>query len=458
MNDITFSSATALAGAIRRKELSALEVLEAHLAHIARHNARLNAIVTLDAEGALARARAADAALARREVWGPLHGLPMTLKDSHAVAGMRTTAGYPPLADHVPPEDGAVAARLKSAGAIILGKTNVPVLLADFQTENPIFGRSNNPWDLARTPGGSSGGAAAALAAGLTPLEIGSDFGGSIRIPAHWCGVYGLKTTEHRLSRIGHIPNLPGLPRATRILGVMGPLARDVDDLALAFGILAGADGRDTDVPPLPLRPEEPPPLAGLRIAWAPAFPGTPVAADIRQAIEQLAATLEREGSRVEERLPDLSFSQQRALFDELAGQVTTAFRPAEPGAQPVLLSDYLRALHQRDAFILAWEQFLETWDVLLCPAAMSAAIAHCPIGAPLSVEGQPARYAQMTDYVTPFNLTGHPAMVLPLGPDRAGLPIGVQMVGRRWGEERLLAIAKSLAQVMPGYQRPAGY
>ena len=436
MDDIVFSTAAALAAAIRAKQVSALDVLEAHLAQIARHNPRLNAIVTLDEEGARRRAREADAALARGDLWGPLHGVPLTLKDSHAVAGMRTTAGYEPLAHYVPAEDGAVAARLRAAGAIILGKTNVPVLLADFQSDNPIFGRTNNPWDLSRTPGGSSGGAAAALAAGMTPLEVGSDFGGSIRLPAHFCGLFGLKTTEHRVSRIGHIPNLPGLPRATRILGVMGPLARDLDDLELAARILVGADGRDTDAPPLPWRDEAPPPFRALRVAWAEAFPGAPVAADVRQGLARLAAELDRLGCRVEERLPALDFARQRALFDELSTQITTVFRPQPEGAPPLTLAQYLTALDERDGFILAWERFFETWDVLLCPVGMTAAFTHRPTGAPLTVDGREVAYWRMTDHTCPFNLTGHPAVVLPLGLDRDGLPLGVQLVGRRWGEE----------------------
>src|SRR5438093_3960768 len=190
MQNLNFSTATELAAAILERRLSSLEVVDAHLAQIARHNPQLNAVVTLDEEGARQRAREADAALARGELWGPLHGVPMTLKDGHSTAGMRTTAGYPPLADYVPEENGTVAARLKAAGAIIMGKTNVSELLMDIQSNNPIFGRTNNPWNVERTPGGSSGGAAAALAAGMTPLEIGSDFGGSIRIPAHFCGLF----------------------------------------------------------------------------------------------------------------------------------------------------------------------------------------------------------------------------------------------------------------------------
>ena len=231
MQSLTSLTATQLAAAIREGRTSSVEVMEAHLAEIAARNPALNAIITLDEEGALSRAREADAALARGEVWGPLHGVPMTLKDGHSTSGMRTTAGYAPLAEYVPEQDGTVAARLKGAGAIIMGKTNVSELLMDIQASNPIFGRTSNPYDPTRTSGGSSGGAAAALAAHMTPLEIGSDFAGSIRIPAHFCGVYALKPTEHRVSMYGHIPDLPGSIRSQRFMWSIGPLARSLEDL-----------------------------------------------------------------------------------------------------------------------------------------------------------------------------------------------------------------------------------
>src|SRR5213078_2116751 len=229
------------------------EVLEAHLAQIDTHNAALNAIVTMDAERARERAREADKALARGELWGPLHGVPFTLKDAHATAGMRTTTGFPPLADYVPQEDSTVTARLKAAGGILLGKTNVAMMLGDYQTTNPIFGRTNNPWNIERTPGGSSGGAAAALAAGMTPFDIGTDLSASIRIPAHFCGVFCLKPTEQRVSLAGLIPDPRGTPRSVRIMSCIGPMARTVEDLPLLYPIIAGPDGRDTEVPPVPV-------------------------------------------------------------------------------------------------------------------------------------------------------------------------------------------------------------
>src|SRR5437660_8215093 len=238
--DIVFSSTTQLAAAIRAGHVSATEVLQAHLAQIARHNPALNAIITMDAEQARKRAHEADESLTRGEVWGPLHGVPFTLKDAHATAGMRTTTGFPPL-DHVPHEDSTVTARLKAAGGILLGKTNVAMMLADYQTTNPIFGRTNNPWNIERTPGGSSGGAAAALAAGMTPFDIGTDLSASIRIPAHFCGLFGLSPTEQRVPLTGLLPGLPG-PRSVRIMSCIGPMARTVEDLALLYAIIAGPD------------------------------------------------------------------------------------------------------------------------------------------------------------------------------------------------------------------------
>jgi len=279
--ELVFSTATALAAAIQAKQVSALEMLEAHLAQIERHNPALNAVVTLDAAGARQRAQQADAALARGEVWGPLHGVPFTLKDAHATAGMRTTTGFPNLANHVPQEDSTVTARLKTAGGILVGKTNVAMLLADpAQSDNPLFGHTNNPWNVARTPGGSSGGAAAAVAAGMIPFDIGTGLAGSIRIPAHFCGLFGLKPTEQRVSLAGLLPGLSA-PRSLRIMSCIGPIARSVADLALLFAIIAGPDERDSEVQPVPIAEVPHLELKQLRIAIAPTLANLPVATAI---------------------------------------------------------------------------------------------------------------------------------------------------------------------------------
>jgi amidase len=455
--DIVFASTTQLATAIRAGHVSASEVLEAHLAQIDKHNAALNAVITLDAGRAYERAREADEALARGEVWGPLHGVPFTLKDAHATAGMRTTTGFPPLADYVPKVDSPVAARLKAAGGNLMGKTNVHMMLGDpAQSINPIFGRTKNPWNSERTPGGSSGGAAAALAAGMTPFEIGTDLTGSIRIPAHFCGVFGLKPTEQRVPLTGLIPGLPG-PRSIRIMSCIGPMARTVEDLALLLAVIAGPDGRDTDVAPVPVEEMPQLELNRLRIAFAPTFPGFPVAAEMRKAVEEFAGRLSALGAVVEEAaLPQVDFQQELASASALMGMMMGAFQPEE-NERPTRLSHYLEALDIRDRSIAAWEQFFEKWDVLVCPPSMMTAFPHCEPGASLLVDSQEVSYWMVSAHSTVFNYTGHPAVVLPYKLDRDGLPLGIQMVGKRWSDSRLLAMAKALSAVTGTFQRPPG-
>ncbi len=457
MMDIVFSSTTQLAAAIRAGHVSATEVLEAHLAQIERHNPALNAIVTMDIEQAHKRAREADEALARGELWGPLHGVPFTLKDAHATAGMRTTTGFPPL-DHVPQEDSTVTARLKAAGGILIGKTNLYVMLADpAQSTNPIFGRTNNPWNIERTPGGSSGGAAAALAAGMTSFDIGTDLSGSIRIPAHFCGLFGLKPTEQRVSLTGLIPGLP-TPRSVRIMSCIGPMARTVEDLALLYSIIAGPDGRDTEVQPVPVDEVPTLELKHLRIAFAPTFPGFPVAAEIRDAVKALAQQLGPFCAAVEEAaLPEVDFNQELLRAGALIGMMIGVFQPEEQ-ERPITLAQYLEALHRRDQSIIAWEQFFEKWDALLCPPSIVTAFPHCEPGSPLRVDDQEVAYWMVSSHSTLFNYTGHPAVVLPYQLDRDGLPLGIQLVRKRWDESRLLAMAQALSEVTGAFQRPPGY
>lgn len=340
--DGIFASTVELAAAIRAGRISAAEALDAHLAQIERHNGTLNAVVIIDAEAARKRAGEADAAQARGENWGPLHGVPHTLKDAHSTAGMRSTVGFPPFANHVAKEDGTVAARLKAAGSVLVGKTNTAMLLGDYQSGNPLFGRTNNPWNIERTPGGSSGGAAAALAAGMTPFEIGTDMSASIRLPAHFCGVFGLKPTENRVSLHGGFPDPQGLPRTVRILSCIGPMARTVDDLALLYGIIAGSDGHDTEVKPVPLDKMPETGLKGLRVAHAPTFPGVPVADEIRNAVENLARRMESAGAIVEqERLPEIDFLADLQSTGELIGMMLGAVQEDGP---PVSLKQYLEA------------------------------------------------------------------------------------------------------------------
>jgi amidase len=332
------------------------------------------------------------------------------------------------------------------------------MMLADpAQTINPIFGRTKNPWNIERTPGGSGGGAAAALAAGMTPFEIGTDLTGSIRIPAHFCGVFGLKPTEQRVPLTGLIPGLPG-PRPIRIMSCIGPMARTVEDLALLFAIIAGPDGRDTDVAPVPVEEMPQLELQRLRIAFAPTFPSFPVAAEMREAVEEFAGRLSALGAVVEEAAPpQVDFQQELVSTGALIGMMMGAFQPEEQ-ERPTTLAQYLEALDIRDQSIAAWEQFFEKWDVLLCPPSMMTAFPHCEPGSPLHVDGQEVSYWMVSAHSTVFNYTGHPAVVLPYQLDHDGLPIGIQLVGKRWDESRLLAIARALSEVTGAFQRPPGY
>jgi amidase len=480
-SDLSFLTASQMARSIRQGEISAVEALEAHLSQIAACNPRLNAIITLDEAGARRRAQEADAALARGEVWGSLHGVPITIKDSFETAGMRTVSGYPPFANRVPQEDAPPVARLRRAGAILLGKTNLPTLASGIQSNNPVFGRTNNPWDLERTPGGSSGGAAAAVSAGLTFLDLGSDIGGSIRIPSHFCGVYGLKATGGRVSGKGHLASpkrlqVPAGWEALLQLASMGPLARSIEDLRLAFPLVAEPGTPGLESPPLR-------PLAGLRIAWTDDFGGAPLDAATRELMRQFAQSLTGAGCRVEKcSNPGLDFDQAWFVSGACLGTINTLFQP--PSTQWVrrfLLAPILprlgqphplqrglyagmalqpkrvaAALQQREALIAQLEGFLGSWDAWICPVFPTPAFTHRPPNAPVEVDGQPEPQllANLLHSIL-FNLTGHPVVTLPIGQTAQGLPVGVQVVGRRWQEMALLNTAEQLAACTAGYQRP---
>lgn len=454
MDDTIFVPAHELATAIRRREVSSSEVVDAHLAHIERHNPRLNAIVTLDGDGARRRAREADHALAGEGARGALHGVPITLEDCHTTSGMRSTwGGLPRLADHVPGEDGTVAARLKAAGAILIGKTNGPEVWPD-----SVFAHANNPWDTTRTPGGSSAGPGAALAAGLTPLDVGLDTLGSIQNPAHYCGVYGMRPTEHRVPLTGAFFLDP--VRKFRVMSVAGPMARSVEDLRLALRLLAGPDGYDSHVPPVPWRDVEPPEVRDLRIAWSPGFSGSDFQDEIRVAVEEAARELASRGAMVEEGLPEVDIKHQYELAEELFGLLAgtfseepTAFSEeanatSEGGGGASLLEDYLMALDRRDRMMEAWERFFDDWDALILPAGTLTAERHGE---------EPADPSHEYPYAL-SQISGCPMIVVPAGVDGQGLPFGLQVLGRRWDDERLLEIAHLLSELMSGFQRPSGY
>ena len=466
MNEvICYADATELAARIRTKALSPVEVMRAHLERIEALNPRLNAVVTL-ADGSTERAREAEAALMRGELWGPLHGVPFTAKDSFDVAGVRTTRGSKLFTNHVPDADATVVTRMKEAGGIFIGHTNVPEFVFWFETDNVVFGRTENPWKAGRTPGGSSGGEAAALAAGLSPLGIGSDVGCSIRQPAAYCGIVGLKPTHGRVPLTGHWPET-----LLRYMHV-GPMARTVRDAATALSIMAGPDGSDPYATPVPVQQIEDfdAPLGGTRVGWCAEGPFAPVAREVEDTLARAASSLAEVGCEVEpvsleswEELPgqDISLTIYTAEAghylepfisgreDELSPAIRNRLDVPEPSAR-----EYQEALAACERLRHEVARHFSEFDLLLCP--MNIVPAHEHNVAELEVDGQRLIPRNALRAAVPFDLTGSPAISVPFGWSAEGLPIGVQLVGRHFDEATVLHAASALEAVSDhGQRRP---
>jgi len=458
MDQLIAGSATALATAIRTKQVSSREVVDAYLQRIEAVNLQLNAVVQLSAETARTQAAKADAALARGELLGPLHGVPMTIKDSLDTAGIISTGGTKGRAAFVPTQDATVVRRLREAGAILLGKTNTPEFTLSFETNNLIYGRTTNPYDSSRTSGGSSGGAAAILAVGGAAFDIGSDYGGSIRLPAHCCGITGIKPTSGRVPRTGHIFPFGGLLDSFQQLG---PMARCVDDLNLLLPIIAGPDGIDPFIVPMPLGDPGAVPLKQLRVAFHTdngiRSPTPETVTVVTHAAEILSAT----GMPVEEARPrgiEYSYEMARGLWaiDGGAGtrrllqqagttEHTFPYLPDLNDAQP----EWGTAL---DAQISTWAQlrsimlsFWRDYDVILCPVNAFPALPH----------GTSDDTFDAFSYTITYNMTGWPGAVVRGGTSPDGLPIGVQIVAPPWREDVALAVAKYLEQQLGAFPTP---
>jgi amidase len=460
-DELLSAPVAAIANAIRRRAVSSAELTLAYLRRIEAVNPALNAVVHVGAESAMAAARAADAALARGVLPGPLHGVPMTLKDSFDTAGMVTTCGTLGRSGFVPQQDATVAARLKAAGAVLLGKTNTPELTLSFETDNLVFGRTKNPFDPDRTPGGSSGGAAAAVSASLCAFDIGSDTGGSIRVPAHFCGTAGLKPTHGRVPRTGHVVSFAGLHQS---LTQIGPIARAVADLDLLLRVIAGPDGRDPFIAPAPLGDPAKVQLNGLRVAWH-ADNGlfTPTA-EIQAITADAARALQRAGAALAEAIPPLPGSVDALLelyawmtdggawiqrLLEAAGTTTPSPVIAEQ-INPIAeleSAQLTRIVAARDAFRADVLAFMQDYDALVTPVAGFAA--------PRFGTTEDAEHFPGYVYTQVFNLSGLPAAVLRCGTSPEGLPIGVQVAAQPWREDVALAVARQLEREFGGWQAP---
>ena len=457
-----------MAQMVRDREISPVELIEAHLRQIQIANPKLNAFVVIMAEEAMAAAKQAEAAVIRADSLGLLHGVPVTVKDSFDIAGLATLAGSKLRAGHRAEADATAVARLRAAGAIILGKTNCPELLSSYETDNYVAGRTNNPWDLERTPGGSSGGEAAAIASFCSAGGIGSDGGGSIRVPAHFCGIAGLKPTPGRISAAGHYPVIchPG-----GLLGVAGPMARSAQDLRLLFAALAGYDDQDPFSSPVPLRV---PVVADLRIGVMEQFDQAPVQPVMKELVRKAARALERIGFRVEafeprglERAPNLwwfLFGQLPAPFtrkmlegresdahwsvmESLAGALEQPAPTAEETMRNLALRDSMRARVLRQ---------MEEVPLLLLPVCGIPAFRHRERKW-VAGEKEIGLFQAMMP-VTPWNLLGFPAAVIPFGFTEGGLPVGVQLVGRPYSEELILEVAVRLEEARGPLPSPPGF
>jgi Asp-tRNA(Asn)/Glu-tRNA(Gln) amidotransferase A subunit family amidase len=468
MSELAFLSALSMAEQIRQKKLSPVELVNAHLVRIEKLNPKLNAFVQVDAEGARRQARIAQEAVAGNENLGPLHGVPISIKSSIEVKGMRCEAGTKLRAGFVAAQDAPLVSRLRKAGAILLGNTNTPELLMAWETDNLLYGRTNNPWDLSRTAGGSSGGEAAAIAAGCSAGGVGSDGGGSIRVPAHFSGICGLKPTPGRIPATGHFPTSVG-PFA--LLGVVGPMARTVADLKVLFEVMQGPDDGDPSAAPVSVCWPSRDALKRLRVGYFEDDGRTPVTAETRAAVRSAAEALRRAGFVVEAFRPE-GLEAARQLWWQLFGIAGgMLLRPMTKGRE----ADLSPMLKQFSSWVAAepshtGQTLLETWimrdlvrmqvfsqmreyPILLCPAASIPAFHHGERS--WNIDGQTVQYLDAWSYTEWFNLLGTPAAVVPAGSSNDGLPIGVQIVARPWQEELVLAVAAELEAERGAWQAP---
>jgi amidase len=468
---------------IRRKKIGCLELLDLYLARVERYNPKLNAIIATDLDGARKRARAADRALVKGEPWGPLHGVPMTIKESYDVVGLPTTWGVPALRENYPARNALAVDRLLAAGVVLFGKTNVPLYLADYQSYNDIYGTTNNPWDVTRSPGGSSGGSAAALAAGLTGIEAGSDIGSSIRNPAHYCGVFGHKPTHGIVPPRGQA--LPG-KLAQGDISVIGPMARSADDLAIGLEVMAGADEIDAVGWQLRLPAPRRKALREYRVAVMLSDPNAEVDTEVQDRVQALADFLARNKAKVSDRArPAIDTGQAHRVYLQLLRAATSGRQTQEEfqknlaaahslapddesyyarmvRANTLFHRDWLAANETRHQLRWKWAEFFKEWDLLLCPVASSAAFPHDHAGEryerTIAVNGKTVLTTDQLFWAGYSGMAFLPSSVAPAGLTPGGLPVGVQIVGPQYGDRACIAFAQLLEREYRAFVPPPGY
>jgi Asp-tRNA(Asn)/Glu-tRNA(Gln) amidotransferase A subunit family amidase len=471
MTEIHYKSLVEMADAVRTRKISPVELVEAHLARIAQLNPTLNAFVFVDAEGARAQARAAEQVLAKAptsESFGPLFGVPLSIKSSIEVAGWPCECGSALRKGYVATEDAPLVLRLRAAGAILLGNTNVPEFLMAYETDNLLYGRTNNPWDLTRTPGGSSGGESAAIAAGCSAGGVGSDGGGSIRIPAHFTGICGLKPTPGRVPSTGHFPASAG---PFTHLGVVGPLARRVADVARLFEVIAGFDLHDPASAPVAHRKWSEQEIRNLRVAYYEDDGVTAVTPETAAAVRTAAEYLRQQGFQVEPWCPP-NLDRVWQLWWNLFGRaVQTAFEPTVRGREselspmyrawrakvaqqpPLDGQEWMNTMIGRDALRGNLLRKMEQYPILLGPVCAIPAFRHDE--REWTVQGRQVEYLKAMSYSQWFNLLGTPGMSVPVGKSPESLPVGVQVIGRPWEDEAVLAVAAKIEEAVGAFRPP---
>lgn len=471
--NLALAPAVELLAKLRAREISARELAEVCLERIERLNPQLNAVATLDAERALARAGELDR---KREPVGPLHGLPVTIKDQFETAGLRTTCGADLYADYVPEGNAAAVQRLVDAGAVILGKTNMAALAGDWQTYNDLFGTTNNPWDIARTPGGSSGGSAAAIAAGLSALELGGDIGGSIRVPAAWCGIFGHKSSWGTIPFRGTLPAPPGTLTRTDV-AAMGPFARSAEDLELALAVLAAPDELDIAAWRLELPPPRHEKIADYRVAVWIDDERYPIAADVRAAVTAVTDSLQTAGARVKHVRPDVDLGESHRLRQQLLRPILAlgvddeAYARLIEDARALSQGDdsyearsnraatqthraWLRLNERRTQIRTEWTRFFRDWDVCLVPPAQTTAIPHDQSSPPqdrtFAVDGVDRPYGDLGGWISLAGIAYLPSTIAPVGRSPEGLPIGIEIIGPFLEDRTTIQLASAIGTYEP--------
>ena len=476
-----FNSAHEILEKIKQREVSSLEVLESFLAQVEKVNPTINAIIALDIERAKEKAIEADNKINLKSKLGPLHGLPMTIKDAFEVEGIVSTGGNPAWKDNIPKRNAEAVQRLVDAGAIIFGKTNVPFLSSDLQSFNKIYGTTNNPWDLERTPGGSSGGSAAALAAGMTPLELGSDIGGSIRVPAHFCGLYGHKPSYNIISEVGHMPPPPGSILTGNGLSVAGPLARSPEDLEIALDVLVSAQEQDSQAWKVKLPKARTKKITELKIAVWPDEPYAEADNEITNLIKDTAKDLKHAGAKVETVDLPISFEEIDKIYSLLLNPLMLAGSPKETFETLAKLNesldpndiselakvargsvlkhaDWVLVNAMRQNMRQKWREFFNKFDVILCPTCITSAFKHNhnPVHErKLTINGKDDEYLRATLWAGPAVSAGLPSTNVPIGMSSNNLPISMQITGPYLEDKTCLEVAKVVRNLRGGFKIP---